>query len=633
MSSLLLALTLFAAPVNLVPNANFAADPTGWNLPRQVTLDTTVGHGDQRSLKFHNADAAAYPMATYPLPLVPGRLYRFSVWVRTQGVTGEESGATTCIEFDGPKGWLGGAYPSGRKGDADWFQVVGDITLPDEATASHLTLYLRKGCTGTAWFDDVEVIEVLPPPLSAYLERPNYRGRVPAGTDLPDAVVRVRVGRNLAGDRTPADTQLKLSLAVADRNLRTVDLVPTGPKVTMKLPLGKLDKGYHELRLRLLAKNDGSQLAAWDAPLNVYDPKDPPLAVDIDDDGYCRVAGKRFFPLGLYLGGVKPEDLARIAAGGFNTIMPYGSTDGGDAGVKARLDAVAAARLKIIFSIKDLYHGTEWSPKEITAPAEADARAEHYVTTFRDHPALLAWYLNDELPVAMHDTLAARYRRVATLDPSHPTWSVLYQVNQMEQYVDTADVLGSDPYPIPDAPAAMAGQWTTLTAAAKGPWGPIWQVPQAHDWSVYKKDAKPHPPTLQEERTMTYQRLAAGAQGLIFYSWFDLQRDPGGFAPRWQDLCIVADEVNNLMPWLLSTEPAPDLKLAPSNLKTVYARTWQREGQTLVIAANGADQPGRVGWTLPAGRTVRRLSGQATWTGEAVELPTNGAVALLVEGK
>ena len=629
MCSLLLALTLLAAPVNLIPNADFAADPAGWNLPRQFSLDTTVGHGDQRSLKFVQPDAAAYPMATYPLKLVPGRLYHFSAWVKTQGVTGEESGATICLEYDGPKGWLGGAWPTGGKGDRNWFQVSGEVTLPEEAIASHLTLYLRRGCTGTAWFDDVEVAEVLPPPLWAYLERPNYRGRVPAGTDLPEAVVRARIGHTLEGELKPTDTKLALSLWSGDKAIKSSEVTPTAERLSLKLPLGKLDKGDYLLRLRLTAKAGGAQIAEWTAPIVAYDAKAAALPVDIDDAGYCRAAGKRFFPLGLYLGGVKPEDLARIAAGGFNTIMPYGSTAGDDAAVKARLDAVAAAKLRIIFSIKDLYAGMDGN----MTGAVADQRAEHYVTLLRDHPAVLGWYLNDELPLTVHDALVARYRRVMTLDPNHPTWSVLYQVNQMEQYVDTADVLGSDPYPVPGSATAMAGQWTTLTAAAKGPWGPIWQVPQAHDWSVYKKDAAPHPPTLEDERTMTYQCLAAGAKGLIFYSWFDLQRDPKGFEPRWQDLCIVADEVNNLMPWLLSCDTPPELKLATSSLKEVFARAWQYDGKTLVVAANGAARPGHVGWTLPAGRTVRRLSGQATWDADGIALAANGAVALLIEGK
>jgi len=57
------------------------------------------------------------------------------------------------------------------------------------------------------------------------------------------------------------------------------------------------------------------------------------------------------------------------------------------------LDELARRNLKIIYSIKDVYGGHPLAP-EPSCWAEENIVARWW--NFRDHPALLAWYLNDE---------------------------------------------------------------------------------------------------------------------------------------------------------------------------------------------------------------------------------------------
>jgi hypothetical protein len=44
--------------------------------------------------------------------------------------------------------------------------------------------------------------------------------------------------------------------------------------------------------------------------------------------------------------------------------------------------------------------------------------------------------------------LVAHQQWVESLDDTHPTWSLVSQVATMTDYMPTADMLGSDPYPV-----------------------------------------------------------------------------------------------------------------------------------------------------------------------------------------
>ena len=230
------------------------------------------------------------------------------------------------------------------------------------------------------------------------------------------------------------------------------------------------------------------------------------------------------------------------------------------------------------------------------------------VEAFRDHPALLGWYLNDELPLTMRDRLRARQQLVAQLDPNHPTWAVLYQVDDLEGYLNTADVLGTDPYPVPDRPVTLAAEWTRKSQAASDGCRPLWMVPQAFDWSSYRKDpAKGRPPTLDEELVMTYLCLIHGAHGLIYYNYADLLRDrASGFDQRWADMLKVGQEVKQLEPALLSTTPPRKMEVQVEGAVHYLVRS-DESGRAYVLLANPAAKPAVVRVAAPKRAALRLL--------------------------
>jgi len=319
-----------------------------------------------------------------------------------------------------------------------------------------------------------------------------------------------------------------------------------------------LPVGDYRVCVELFAP-DKTSLGQQEFELHKLAANAPRPAVYLDERNRTIVNGKPFFPFGWYFGpGPTSKDyqthLDRVAASPFNTVMCYGVNVGGIPKVRDYLDALAARKLKIIYSIKDVFAGTAGYYEPALGFRGEETIVRGIVGEFKDHPAVLAWYLNDELPLAMRERLNARQRLVSELDPDHPTWAVLYQVDEFYGYLNSADVLGADPYPVSERPVATVGDWMRKCAAVSDGLRPLWMVPQAMDWACYRKDRadKCRAPTLDEELVMSYLCLIHGARGLIYYSYFDLQRDRLGFDKRWADMLVLGNEVKQLFPALLS---------------------------------------------------------------------------------
>ena len=243
--------------------------------------------------------------------------------------------------------------------------------------------------------------------------------------------------------------------------------------------------------------------------------------------------------------------------------------------------------------------------------ADEEPKIRERVRAYRDHPALLAWYLNDELPQSFMPQLNAHQRFVEEEDPDHPTWVVLYQYREVNDYRDSFDVIGTDPYPIGRSPASDAGRWTAETFRQVHGSRPVWQVPQVFNWANYRSVTAPsdqhRTPTFEEMRSMAWQCIAEGATGLIFYSWYDIQRNPDvPFPVQWERLKRIAAEIDRHAPVLLSAEPAPLVQVA-GETPDAACPPWlhwtvrRHGGRVYLFVVNNGDGEGRFTVTWPDG--------------------------------
>jgi len=589
---------------NLVPNPGFEemADgkAVGWGLPSgEYSISTDRPRTGKNCLRFENANAEKYLLCAIAVSPEKKRRYELAAWVRTENIQGKDNGATICLEFWGPeKKYLGGSYPQGVKGtQAEWTRVHGVARpVPEGATRIALTCYVRQGMTGIAYWDDVSLRQYVPP-LAEGITTDLYRNETAGGP------VRIKLGISLGGTKaTVEDVRGKLELkdaagavvATAAPSAKVAD------HVEFIVDSTPLKAGDYQANCKVWLTSDPAKGEASVALHRVA--KATKRRVYIDKYQRVIVEGKPFFPLGMYWSGIKQDELAIYADSAFNCLMPYGGPN------KAQMDLAQTHGLKVIYSVKDFYAGSTYCPDFIKSTEDERPEIEKKTNAYRNHPALLAWYLNDELPKGMIDRLATHQQWLEELDPNHPTWVVLYQVNDVRAYLSSFDAIGTDPYPIPTKPASTALDWTRKTRQAGFGHRSVWQVPQVFDWRAYKKspeDAEKYrAPTLLEMRSMTWQCIAAGANGLVYYSWFDVRRmdktDP--FDKRWAEIKTMAAEVKKLMPAILSVEEIPDVVATGSE-----AVAWRicRQGDAIsLIAVNSGDKPAKSTFRFPTAFTT-----------------------------
>jgi len=424
------------------------------------------------------------------------------------------------------------------------------------------------------------------PVMELHLLAPAYRGQVARFTEgkpLSGWVSIDRAGHGLEGK--PLTLEWRLMHGEEPLSTQRMQIGAGETSYQWQSTLPELPAGRYELRTRLL--DEQGNVVGEDAEgVEVLQPLEQRERVWIDDKGRTMVEGKPFFPFGLYLGPTEDEHLARIAAAGFNTILCYGYGQGADP--KAYMDRAQKHGLRVIYSVKDFYEGTKWTPPQGKTGLDV---AREYVTMVRDHPALLAWYINDELEAKWIPRLKEMYELVMELDPKHPAFQVLCKPEEFGAYYRVTDVLGVDPYPVPRHPLDMVGDWVDAGVKAVQERKPVWVVPQLHKWAIYSGEDKDREPTYEEKRCMAYLGIIHGARGMIFYSYFDLSREknrsqapPEVFEKRWEEVTRIAGEIKSLIPIVLNGTSIASVVSKPG----VHANMIRVGGDVYIIAANAS---------------------------------------------
>jgi hypothetical protein len=238
-----------------------------------------------------------------------------------------------------------------------------------------------------------------------------------------------------------------------------------------------------------------------------------------------------------------------------------------------------------------------------------DAISAAVVQAYKDHPAVLAWYLNDELPHKLVPDLTGYYERTKQADPNHPCLIVLCNRSELQYFPDTTDIMGVDPYPIPKGPIVDVNRFTDAAHKAVGGAKPVWQVPQAFAWYQYnsKNPDRGHIPTPEELKTgrapnylearcMTYLSLTHGAKGLIYYCYYDLRKLPQ-YNEMWDWMKGIGTEVKTLSPILLSPEDLGTVKFAPENAP-IHTKLKRHDGRLYLMAVNSGNEPCKVSFEL-----------------------------------
>ena len=154
---------VFGQSINLAPNPGFEQGTRSW-VNRTATIDKSVRHSGNASLKYVNNDPKNYRVILTHINVKGGETLRFSTWVKGQDIKpaafGKKGAGIYLHAYDENDKSLGGSNPPTPSGTFDWTQVEGLFELPADTRKIAISLYLVQGNTGTAWFDDIVVENV-----------------------------------------------------------------------------------------------------------------------------------------------------------------------------------------------------------------------------------------------------------------------------------------------------------------------------------------------------------------------------------------------------------------------------------------------------------------------------------------
>lgn len=552
----------FRLPSNGLYRHEFSPDPQG-----------------RKMIAFESSVPCGTGCPSMPVSLLPGNRYSFSALVNA-----DISGGVVqlMLEWRDAKGRrLGSSYGNPLNDNEvlppGWLRYGGMTpSIPDGAKSAALFFYVSNGGKGQALFDAFDLTR-----FDAYSVGPllssEYRNVSTGGIVRFVAPLHGFSGLKISASKFDSF----FSYAGRDGRKRRIRAAKTDlDSAEVSLDASKMAIGTNTVSFEIFSGGKCFGKAAADF---ARVPRLPERRVWIDGKKRLIVDGKPFFMLGMYWRNITPAELDAFCPSPFNTVLPCQRP------VRAQFDMCAERGLKMCYPFEHRYD----------VPGES-TNVVRIVNELKDHPALLLWYLNDERPVSMVNQVMARHNLVLSLDDQHPTWTMCDHPEKVKSFLGSYEIVGADAYPIgnelPGYPYPLENVLKHARMARKWSYGlhPLWHVPQSFSWGWFRKGRTDHIgmryPTREEIRQMTWQYLAAGANGIMYYA-FNALRDNfkgGEFDRKWAELKEIAAEVKSFEEVFLSAENPPAVS---GMTASVGARAWRYRGVTWLLAVNATRSP------------------------------------------
>jgi|GEM_PF-1106628 len=512
-----------------------------------------------------------------------------------------------CVELrSGKEGSLYTKELSVKPGEKNTLEISLEdaAALIDIANVQSFGIYgIRPSQDTTMTIDNVRLLPGDKLPLAAFdLAYPNYRNLVFPGVSN----IQVKVDLQL-DDYGIAPSDITLSVtAKGKRTTLTKEAQATGTLAHVFLPATKLSSG--KITLKAVVKNNKThQSLATNSWIlrKINSAEVSTFKSYVDENNRLIVDGKPFFPIGWF-GNTSLDQFEEIAGTAFNTVLPYGVNGKSKAYVTRYLDRVQESGMKMIYCMNDIYPTATFYEKTGWEGIMGNSNiANAVVNTFKSHPAVLAWYLNDERPKELMPKFVGYYHQTEKNDPSRACFIVLYNMPELKYFTETTDIMGVDRYPVPADPIINITQEMGIGKEAVKGHKPIIAVIQAFGWYQYNtalpdrgriptaEELKSgRAPTYEETKNMAYQAIVNGANGLLFYCYYDLRVLPQ-YKEYWTQLKSIASEVKTLSPILLSPETLGAAACTPSD-SGVETLIKNLDGEVYLIAVNTSDAPRKV---------------------------------------
>lgn len=480
-----------------------------------------------------------------------------------------------------------------------------------EGARAALRLALWIDFHGTLWFDDLRV----------------YREGIEANVFLVQpgcATFFQDSGKYLIRISLPEDHGKTVGLVELVHEGKTLQkqILPA-EKSWLKGDFGKnLPAGEAVLKITLADTQKKQRLREFQIPVSIRKQENAPSgAAAFDRQGRMLVDGEPVLPLGIFYGSLlhqREENLRKLADSPFNFIVDYSALSMAlpqdpekISAIRKGLDRMRHYNIRSVFSLTPFYSADSnyvkrgWAGEKGTLPM-----TRKLAEAIKDHPALLGWYLTDELSEEQLTVPIAMRRLLNRIDPYHPTFTLTNLPSAMPAYALSGDVLMYDPYPLEKKFRGSRGVERAFSAfreKAAQAGVPYWAVLQGFNWGIMhtvhrsssEKLSDYIDPTEEDIRSMALLAAIDGATGFCFFNFpFPWEKKivenyaAKGLAAypekTWQKLKAAAMTLKKMEPYLLSNETAPEIRVDNLGKAKVRARAWLKKDGKICIAVVGS---------------------------------------------
>lgn len=623
---------------SIIKNGSFVDGLAHWHIHKKnkpITVGQQYGMNGSPGMKYTRTDINSYTLISQSFTPKAGVKYKFGGWIKGTGAL--------CVEVYKKGKYQYGVYGAKSRAKNRWVNVQSNFITHGENPRKNkytLTFYVQKSTLGTTYFDDFYLM----PDVADWLVDMVW----PTHRSVTSDSGEIHLSNNFVGQYISRKngTQPKLSLllqAMKNKKILKETVVPLSVNpiaadLGSGLPIGKI-----ELKVTLLDIPAKEIYGEKVLKLTVLKPeKAPSYACTVDAKGRMVVNGKLFMPIGLYGGAFNENDMKLLKdSKAFNCVMPYLQNYVKDRyEVETKLDLYHKYDLKLLFNMIQPLEGRIGEERvKNRSRKERDAFIKMIVKHFKKHPAILVWYVADEIPISKIKWLEHNRALINSLDRWHPTWAVYYQTQDFPYYLPAQDIISNDPYPI-----NTRAQKSTLTGVNSSTadmnqlGAPCWSVPQIFTKGCYSKEAKNNLkvfltkyryPTEHEMLAISVTEAINGSKGFIMYSYGDLKRgpDPDQFKNRWPQVCRVAQKLKTLKSFILSDIDGPKIKIKNIQGK-INARCFADGKGNFRLLISGLTHISKAEITVPAGvKILKSTTGKTQYSDKGKYIYTSKGIS------
>ena len=319
-------------------------------------------------------------------------------------------------------------------------------------------------------------------------------------------------------------------------------------------------------------------------------------AVKIDQlTGSVLVENRPFFPFGFYCYSPVQKNIAeQEIVKGFNLMSPYQKISKGTRKKRKKyMDRCAELGMKVNFNLCSVAGGGGVGSHGGRSRLDLEETLREEVQYFKDHPALLSWYIADE-PVGQKtpvEVVEKAYKIIKEIDPYHPVCVVFMTPSRAIEYSNGMDIVMTDPYPVPGGNIRVISDLMKNLQKDFRYKKPVWLVPQAFGGNeVWKRE-----PDWRELRMMTYQGIINDTKGIQYFIRHGLNSFPKSTS-AWNEAAKIALEVREISPFLLDFDSQYSISVDNTNIDI---NCWKKDGKLLIGLVNKDPKPQTFTFHLP----------------------------------